>query len=60
MRTNEGRLARLRRRLLPLGFLLAVLAVQVAGSSPTFRIDDASLRSADGTMAAAHITYRPA
>ena len=60
MRTNDGTLARLRRRLLPMGFLFTLLAVQVAGSSPTFRLDDASLRSADGGPAGAVLLFRQA
>ena len=60
MRTNDRRLARLRRRLLPLGFLFTLLAVQVAGSSPTFRLDDASLRSANHVVTPALFLSRQA
>ena len=60
MRTNDRRLARLRRRLLPLGFLFTLLAVQVAGSSPTFRLDDAGIRSADRVGTPAVLLFRQA
>ncbi len=60
MRTIDGRLARLRRRLLPLGFLLTLLAVQVAGSSPTFRMDAERLETAGGGVTGAVLLFRQA